>query len=202
MRDVDGELMWESYTNSLNENIPNPTFAADNINWERIDTQEFHNMSPEQLQSGIDTLADADFSYQQHNFAFTDPEQRAKLDNVRGRLSMLRDLAKTPEQRDQEQAAADAEKAAEADRRSKMYPHTDGKRPSMGEVQAKKKEFRANGTFEKLGEQLPQDSKARASNNTFGAARSQGDGDIIGSLQSSIVMHWFRYGELPDVRDM
>jgi len=167
--------------------------------YEQMDTQEYQNLSPEQIQAAIKHLAELDIAYQHHNFAFTDPEQRAKIDNVRGRLKILRDLAKTPEQREQEAAKAAAEEKAREASRAKRYPHTGGKRPLPRDINDKKREFRADGTFEKLGTQLPEDSKARRSNNTFGPMGSEGDGDIIGSVQSAIVSKWFTTGDLPDM---
>ena len=166
------------------------------LDYESIPVDELKQLSPEEAKKAIEKLSHADFVYQQHNFAFTDPEQRAKIDNVRGRLDVLRDVAKTPEQKEQDRVDAEAKAKADAEAKAKMYPHTDGRRPSMGEVQAKKKEFRSDGTFEQLGARLSPDSDARASKSSF-AARSDGDGDLLGSVQSQVVMHWFRTGELP-----
>jgi hypothetical protein len=176
-----GGIVQSSKLTGIEETDPERPEEADEIDWRTIDLNRLQQMSPEQLQSGLKELGQLDTAYQMHNFAFTDPEQRKKIDSVRHKMKLIRSLM----------SGGDSEEKPPSPRPEPR------KRPSMGDVQAKKKEFRQDGTFEKLGAQLPDEYKA--SNAQFGPARSEGDGDLPGSLQSSVVTHYLRTGELPDI---
>ena len=219
MQDKDQKLIWESYTATskpkftskerdrlmgMDKQTPKPVKVSvkkeendrpsgwenegyEELDYEKMPFDELKQLSPEEAKAAIGKLNQIDIAIQKSTDRMFNDRETARRNNISGRIKTLQDIItpppppETPEEKEARIAKKKSDMESAMQRRRMLQPT--------------KKEFRQNGTFEKIAEQVPGWVKEQSRYQFMG--NEQGDGGLPANLQRMIVMDYLEEGELP-----
>jgi hypothetical protein len=184
MQDKDQKLIWESYQDQPGE-----------LDFEKLPVDELKRLSPEEAKLAIGMLNKIDIAIQKGTDRMYNDVERAQRNNISGRIKLLNNIISPPPPPPTEDELVD--------RRAKKQKERDAFMNRRRRLQPTKQQFREDGTFEKISQDIPGWVKSQ-SRYQF-TANQPGDGDLPANLQRMIVMDYLEDDTLPsgeDIKDM